>query len=61
MRRSGRQSLVHPGRLRRCIDSVRNRRVNRRSAEVAARKIKVLGKPYTRVQLGCALREALDG
>ena len=26
-----------------------------------ARKIKVLGKPYTRVQLGCALREALDG
>ena len=27
----------------------------------AARKIKVLGKPYTREQLGCALREALDG
>ena len=26
-----------------------------------ARKIKVLGKPYTREQLGCALREALDG
>jgi signal transduction histidine kinase len=25
------------------------------------RKIKVLGKPYTREQLGCALREALDG
>jgi PAS domain S-box-containing protein len=27
----------------------------------AARKIKVLGKPYTREQLACALREALDG
>ena len=27
----------------------------------AARKIKVLGKPYTRGQLACALREALDG
>ena len=26
-----------------------------------ARKIKVLGKPYTREQLGCALRDALDG
>jgi signal transduction histidine kinase len=26
-----------------------------------ARKVKVLGKPYTREQLGCALREALDG
>ena len=26
-----------------------------------ARKIKVLGKPYTREQLACALREALDG
>ena len=26
----------------------------------AAREIKVLGKPYTREQLGCALREALD-
>jgi hypothetical protein len=27
----------------------------------ATRKIKVLGKPYTREQLACALREALDG
>jgi PAS domain S-box-containing protein len=27
----------------------------------AGRKIKVLGKPYTREQLACALREALDG
>jgi FixJ family two-component response regulator len=27
----------------------------------AARKIKVLGKPCTREQLACALREALDG
>jgi CheY-like chemotaxis protein len=27
----------------------------------AARKIKVLAKPYTREQLACALREALDG
>ena len=27
----------------------------------AVRKIKVLGKPYTREQLACALREALDG
>ena len=27
----------------------------------AARKVKVLGKPYTREQLACALREALDG
>ena len=27
----------------------------------AARKIKVLGKPYTREQLARALREALDG
>jgi DNA-binding NtrC family response regulator len=27
----------------------------------AAREIKVLGKPYTREQLGCALRDALDG
>jgi hypothetical protein len=26
-----------------------------------ARKIKVLGKPYTREQLACALREVLDG
>ena len=26
-----------------------------------ARKVKVLGKPYTREQLACALREALDG
>jgi signal transduction histidine kinase len=26
-----------------------------------ARTVKVLGKPYTREQLGCALREALDG
>ena len=26
-----------------------------------ARKIKVLGKPYTREQLACALRETLDG
>ena len=45
MRRSGRQSLVHPGRLRRCIDSVRNRRVNRRSAEVARERSKSLGSP----------------
>jgi CheY-like chemotaxis protein len=27
----------------------------------AVREIKVLGKPYTREQLGCALRDALDG
>ena len=27
----------------------------------AARKVKVLGKPYTREQLACALREALEG
>ena len=27
----------------------------------AAREVKVLGKPYTREQLACALREALDG
>jgi CheY-like chemotaxis protein len=27
----------------------------------AVRAIKVLGKPYTRAQLACALREALDG
>jgi hypothetical protein len=27
----------------------------------AARKIKVLAKPYTREQLACALREALEG
>ena len=27
----------------------------------AAREIKVLDKPYTREQLACALREALDG
>ena len=27
----------------------------------AARKVKVLGKPYTREQLACALREALVG
>ena len=27
----------------------------------AARKIKVLGKPYTREQLACALREAIHG
>ena len=27
----------------------------------AARKIKVLGKPYTREQLACALRDALHG
>ena len=27
----------------------------------AVREIKVLGKPYTREQLACALREALDG
>jgi signal transduction histidine kinase len=27
----------------------------------AAEKVKVLGKPYTREQLACALREALDG
>jgi CheY-like chemotaxis protein len=27
----------------------------------AARKIKVLAKPYTREQLACALREALNG
>ena len=27
----------------------------------AARKIKVLGKPYTREQLACLLREALVG
>jgi FixJ family two-component response regulator len=26
----------------------------------AARKVKLLGKPYTREQLACALREALD-
>jgi len=30
------------------------------AAIAAARKIKVLGKPYTREQLACALREALD-
>ena len=27
----------------------------------AARRVNVLGKPYTREQLACALREALDG
>ena len=26
-----------------------------------ARDVKVLGKPYSRLQLACALREALDG
>jgi two-component SAPR family response regulator len=31
------------------------------AASEAARKIKVLGKPYTREQLACALREVLDG
>jgi CheY-like chemotaxis protein len=31
------------------------------AASEAAQKIKVLGKPYTREQLACALREALDG
>ena len=30
-------------------------------ASEAVREIKVLGKPYTREQLACALREALDG
>ena len=30
-------------------------------ASEAVQKIKVLGKPYTREQLACALREALDG
>ena len=31
------------------------------AASEPAREIKVLGKPYTREQLACALREALDG
>ena len=31
------------------------------AAIAATRKIKVLGKPYTREQLACALRAALDG
>jgi CheY-like chemotaxis protein len=31
------------------------------AASEAVRAIKVLGKPYTREQLACALREALDG
>ena len=31
------------------------------AASEAVREIKVLGKPYTREQLACALREALDG
>jgi CheY-like chemotaxis protein len=31
------------------------------AASEAVRAIKVLGKPYTRAQLACALREALDG
>jgi CheY-like chemotaxis protein len=31
------------------------------AASETARKFKVLGKPYTREQLACALREALDG
>ena len=30
-------------------------------ASEPVQKIKVLGKPYTREQLACALREALDG
>jgi hypothetical protein len=31
------------------------------AASEVVRAIKVLGKPYTREQLACALREALDG
>jgi signal transduction histidine kinase len=31
------------------------------AASKAARRVNVLGKPYTREQLACALREALDG
>ena len=45
MRRSGRQSLVPPEGFGAASDSVRNRRVNRRSAEVAARRSKFLGGP----------------